>query len=222
LHSTAEKVLLHRWRYPVLSLHGIEGAFDGVGSKTVIPRKVVGKFSMRIVPHMEPAHVEAKVRAHVEAKFAALGSPNVMRLVVDKAGWPWFRDPDTPNFSAAASATERVHGVQPVLTREGGSIPITLVFEEVCDATCVLLPIGASDDGAHSQNEKINKSNYLNGIKLLGCYMDELARLDTAAEAAAETRAAEAAAKRSRNKSKEWRRACKRDPTAYGCECLDC
>ena len=31
---------MHRWRYPTLSLHGIEGAFDGQGSKTVIPRKV--------------------------------------------------------------------------------------------------------------------------------------------------------------------------------------
>lgn len=38
---------MHRWRYPTLSLHGIEGAFDGAGSKTVIPRRVVGKFSLR-------------------------------------------------------------------------------------------------------------------------------------------------------------------------------
>jgi hypothetical protein len=28
----------------------------------------------------------------------------------------------------------------------------------------LLLPIGASDDGAHSQNEKINISNYIEGV----------------------------------------------------------
>ena len=50
LHSTKEDVLMSRWRHPSLSVHGIEGAFDGQGSKTVIPRKVVGKFSIRIVP----------------------------------------------------------------------------------------------------------------------------------------------------------------------------
>ncbi len=36
------KTLMARWRYPSLSLHGIEGAFYEPGSKTVIPRKVVG------------------------------------------------------------------------------------------------------------------------------------------------------------------------------------
>ena len=55
----------------------------------------------------------------------------------------------------------------PRYTREGGSIPITQVFEDVCDACCVLLPIGASDDGAHSQNEKLDRSNYLAGVTTL-------------------------------------------------------
>lgn len=47
-------ILMHRWRYPSLSLHGIEGAFSGSGAKTVIPRKVIGKFSIRLVPDMTP------------------------------------------------------------------------------------------------------------------------------------------------------------------------
>lgn len=29
-----------RWRFPTLSLHGIEGAYSDQGAKTVIPRKV--------------------------------------------------------------------------------------------------------------------------------------------------------------------------------------
>ena len=41
------KTLMARWRFPSLSLHGIQGAFDGTGAKTVIPRKVIGKFSIR-------------------------------------------------------------------------------------------------------------------------------------------------------------------------------
>lgn len=52
---------MHRWRFPSLSLHGIEGAFSASGAKTVIPRKVIGKFSIRLVPHMTPDDVKKQV-----------------------------------------------------------------------------------------------------------------------------------------------------------------
>ena len=37
--------------------------------------------------------------------------------------------------------------------------------------------MGASDDGAHSQNEKIDIRNYIEGTKLLGAYAYELGNL---------------------------------------------
>ena len=37
------------------------GAFDGAGAKTVIPRKVIGKFSIRLVPDQLPDVVEGHV-----------------------------------------------------------------------------------------------------------------------------------------------------------------
>lgn len=57
-----EEILLHLWRYPSLSIHGIEGAFHEPGIKTVIPAKVIGKFSIRQVPHMDLSVVKKKVR----------------------------------------------------------------------------------------------------------------------------------------------------------------
>lgn len=42
----------------------------------------------------------------------------------------------------------------------------------------LLLPVGACDDGAHSQNEKFDRSNYINGIKLMGAYLEEIASLE--------------------------------------------
>jgi len=42
---------------PLIS-SGIQGAFYDAGCKTVIPHKVIGKFSICIVPNMEPAAVE--------------------------------------------------------------------------------------------------------------------------------------------------------------------
>lgn len=52
---------MHLWRYPSLSIHGIEGAFAEPGTKTVIPGRVIGKFSIRLVPHMETPVVERQV-----------------------------------------------------------------------------------------------------------------------------------------------------------------
>lgn len=52
---------MHLWRYPSLSIHGIEGAFDEPGAKTVIPGQVIGKFSIRLVPHMNTSVVEKQV-----------------------------------------------------------------------------------------------------------------------------------------------------------------
>lgn len=58
---------------------GIEGAFYGAGAKTVIPRKVIGKFSIRLVPDMQPDEVEKLVTAHVEKVFKERKSPNTMK-----------------------------------------------------------------------------------------------------------------------------------------------
>ncbi len=55
IHSTEKDALMARWRFPSLSLHGIEGAFYSPGAKTVIPAKVIGKFSIRTVPNQEPS-----------------------------------------------------------------------------------------------------------------------------------------------------------------------
>jgi nonspecific dipeptidase len=69
LFDNKKDILLHRWRYPTLSLHGIEGAFSGPGAKTVIPAKVTGKFSLRLVPHQDPQKIEALVKDHIEKEF---------------------------------------------------------------------------------------------------------------------------------------------------------
>ncbi len=92
------------------------------------------------------------------------------------AGKWWYADPNNWNFQAGANAIRRVFGVEPEYTREGGSIPVTLSFQECLQKPVLLLPMGACDDGAHSINEKIDRRNYIEGIKLLGTYLDELAK----------------------------------------------
>ncbi|KAI5729926.1 hypothetical protein M8J76_008037 [Diaphorina citri] len=174
------QVLMSRWRYPSLSLHGIEGAFSGPGGKTVIPGKVVGKFSIRIVPNQTPQCVEKYVLDYLNELWKARNSPNKFKAYLLDSGKSWRTNPEHPNYVAAARATKYVYNVEPDLTREGGSIPITLTFEEVTGKNVLLLPMGASDDGAHSQNEKIDVRNYIEGTKLLAAYLYEVSKVTQA------------------------------------------
>lgn len=171
------KHLMSRWRYPTLSLHGVEGAFSEPGAKTVIPGCVKGKFSMRLVPNMTPQAVEDKLRIHLEKEAAKLGTAHSVTLTSLHGGPPWLSDTDHPNYRAGAAAVLKVHGIQPDLTREGGSIPLATWLQDGLGVNVLLLPTGASDDGHHAQNEKYNVTNYINGIKLLGTYIFELAAL---------------------------------------------
>jgi Cys-Gly metallodipeptidase DUG1 len=175
IHDDKERTLMGRWRYPSLSLHGIEGAFSAPGAKTVIPAKVIGKFSIRTVPNMEIDAVNELVYKHINNKFAQLKSKNSHSVSLQHAGKWWVASPKHWNFTAADKAVERVWGVKPDLTREGGSIPVTLTFEQATGKNVLLLPMGSSTDAAHSINEKLDKRNYIEGIKLLGAYLHYVA-----------------------------------------------
>jgi len=174
LRPTKEELLMNRWRFPSLSLHGIEGAFYGSGAKTVIPRKVIGKFSIRLVPDQTPDEVKKHVVAYIEKLHKDRGSPNKLKVMMEHGGKPWLADYNTPNFLAGRKAMKEVFNEEPDLTREGGSIPVTLTFQDATGKSVMLLPVGACDDGAHSQNEKFDRLNYMNGIKVMAAYLEEL------------------------------------------------
>jgi nonspecific dipeptidase len=168
------KILMNRWRFPSLSIHGIEGAFAGPGAKTVIPAKVVGKFSLRIVPDMTPKAVDKCVVDYLNKLWAQRKSPNQFKVYPTKGSKPWLADYKNPHYQAGAKAIKTVFGTEPDYICEGGSIPVTLTFQELTQKNVMLLPIGACDDMAHSQNEKINITNYMDGTKVLAVYLMEL------------------------------------------------
>jgi len=177
LSSDKATVLMGRMRYPSLSLHGIEGAFHGVGAKTVIPAKVGGKFSIRLVPPQTPDNINPLVVSYLEAEFAKLNSKNKLDIEVLHGGKPWVANVKHWNYEAAKKATEAIYKKSPDLTREGGSIPVTLTFAESLGVNILLLPMGRGDDGAHSTNEKLDRSNFIEGTKLLGTYLYEVAAI---------------------------------------------
>lgn len=131
-----KSTLMARWRYPSLSVHGIEGAYSAPGAKTVIPAKVIGKFSIRTVPDMEIEKTNEAVYSYVKEVFAKLGSKNTLKVFAQHTGKWWVASPNHWNFRAADKAVERVWGVKPDYTREGGRYVSPFCCVYVCRRFC--------------------------------------------------------------------------------------
>ncbi|XP_060040586.1 beta-Ala-His dipeptidase isoform X3 [Erinaceus europaeus] len=177
LFDSKEEILMHLWRYPSLSIHGIEGAFDEPGAKTVIPGRVLGKFSIRLVPHMNTTAVEKQVKQHLEHVFSARNSANQVAVSMTLGLQPWVANVRDRQYLAARRAIRAVFGTEPDMIRDGSTIPIARIFQDTLQKSVMMLPLGAVDDGEHSQNEKINRRNYIEGSKLFAAFFLELAEL---------------------------------------------
>ena len=102
-NASNEKTLMARWRFPTLSIHGIEGAFSDPGAKTVLPRRVSGKFSIRQVLNMTSSRTEALVTSYLESQWAALGSKYALEVKMVHGGPAWVSRTDHPNYVAASA-----------------------------------------------------------------------------------------------------------------------
>ncbi|XP_066913242.1 cytosolic non-specific dipeptidase-like [Clytia hemisphaerica] len=176
-HPDKVGTLTHRWRYPALSVHGFYGAAYGIADVTSIPKSVMGKFSIRLVPNQDAADIDAKVEAYIRKLHQQSGSKNDIDVKATVSVKAWLSDNTDDNYAAGMTAQERVYGMKPDLTREGGSIPPILTLQDATNSSVMMLPIGQADDGAHSQNEKMSERNYINGAKVLGAYLDELGKV---------------------------------------------
>ena len=68
------------------------------------------------------------------------------------------------------SALKSAFGCEPVLIREGGSIPIVNQFKKILHADSLLLGLALPDDNAHSPNEKFDLDCFAKG-QLMGVYL---------------------------------------------------
>lgn len=162
------------WARPTAEVNGIGGGYQGEGSKTVIPSEAFAKLTFRLVPHQTPQEIEAKVRAHL----ARVCPPEVTMEISDgHGGEPFMSDPRSAYGLAAQRALAKTWSAEPVLMREGGSIPILETFKRVLEADVLLMGLALPGNGAHAPNENFTISNLEAGIKLNQNLLREIAAL---------------------------------------------
>jgi acetylornithine deacetylase/succinyl-diaminopimelate desuccinylase-like protein len=168
-YSAAERA----WARPTAEINGIGGGYQGEGSKTVIPAEAMAKFSFRLVPNQDPADILEKVKAHIDKHCP----PGVSLLYIGgHDGKPYHADPNGPFGQAAQRALRAAFDAEPVLIREGGSIPIVQAFREILGADTLLLGLALSDAQIHSPDENFPVENFEAGIRLNQALLEELAK----------------------------------------------
>src|SRR5262245_21829794 len=159
--ETGFATLERTWARPTLEVNGLLSGFTGEGAKTVLPAVAMAKISMRLVPDQDPNKI-----AGLFEDFVKKIAPKTVELKIARmqGGKPWMTSFDNAYVQAAGRAIERGFGRSPIFTREGGSIPVVSTFQEELGLPSVLFGVGLPDENAHAPNEKLDVSNFHNGI----------------------------------------------------------
>ncbi|MCB9034969.1 MAG: dipeptidase [Chitinophagales bacterium] len=162
---------------PTLDVNGIWGGYTGEGAKTVIASKANAKISMRLVPNQSSKKIADLFTKHFESI-----TPNTVTVKVTEhhGGEPVVIPIDTNEYKAAELAMEQSFGKKPVPQRNGASIPIVALFEQVLGVKTVLMGFGLDSDAIHSPNEHFGVFNFLKGIETIPYFYHYYAQLKQA------------------------------------------
>ena len=166
-------VLERLWTRPTCEVNGLLSGYTGEGAKTVLPAKAMAKVSCRLVPDQDPVEIERLMQEHV----ARVAPEGVVATVTHlHGGRPWRAELTGPLFDAARRALAAAFGREPVITGEGGSIPVVGDFERILGAPVLLVGFGLPGENAHAPDEWMSMDNFTTGMRAIATLWDELGR----------------------------------------------
>ena len=165
--TTLERI----WMRPTCEVNGLLSGYTGEGAKTVLPSKAMAKVSCRLVPDQDPREIEQLMKAHV-ARVAPDGV--TVTVTALHGGKPWRAELDGPLYDAARTALTAAFDKPPVITGEGGSIPVVDDFERILGAPVLLMGFGLPGENAHAPDEWLSVENFTKGLRAVAVLYEEL------------------------------------------------
>jgi acetylornithine deacetylase/succinyl-diaminopimelate desuccinylase-like protein len=166
--TTLERI----WARPTAEINGFGGGYQGQGTKTVIGAEAIAKLTFRLVPNQDGDKIIALAQKHLEKHCP----PGVRLEMIPGHAGPWYlTDPHSRFGTAAQCALQNAFGREPVLIREGGSIPIVSEFRNILGAETLLIGLALPDCRAHSPNENFPLENLDAGIRINKAVLKEIA-----------------------------------------------
>jgi len=158
---------------PTAEVNGIGGGYQGAGTKTVLPKEAFAKITFRLVADQDPALILAAAEEYLRAQTP----PGVLlEIVTGHSGAAYQYDPNSPDGIAARKALKEAFGAEPLLLRDGGSIPILATLKEILGVDSYLLGLANPDCRIHSPNENMLVENFLGGIRMNQILLEELGK----------------------------------------------
>ncbi|MBR91167.1 MAG: peptidase M20 [Verrucomicrobiales bacterium] len=148
---------------PTLEINGLTSGYQGEGSKTIVPAEASAKITCRLVPGQSPSKIVRLLKAHLRK----LCPPTVcLKLEEGHGADPYLVSPTGAQAQAALASLKEAFGHEPVILREGGSIPIVTEFKKILGADSLLLGLALPDDNLHSPNEKFDLDCLRGGTRM--------------------------------------------------------
>jgi acetylornithine deacetylase/succinyl-diaminopimelate desuccinylase-like protein len=167
-YSTLER----QWARPTLELNGMWGGYEGPGQKTVIPSEAHAKITCRLVPDQDPDDIVALVARHLLSHV-----PEGTRLGIranDHGARPAHISQDHFALKAAGAALKSVYGVDPLIVRMGGTVPISELFQRHMGLDTVFFSFSTADEDYHAPNEFFRVHRLHEGLEAWARYWDLL------------------------------------------------
>nr|XP_033693733.1 beta-Ala-His dipeptidase isoform X4 [Tursiops truncatus] len=160
----------------------IPGIYDHVAPVTEEEKRTYEAIDLDLEEYRNSSQVkkflfDTKVKQHLDYIFSKRNSSNQMTVSMTLGLHPWVANIRDNQYLAAKRAIKTVFGTEPDMIRDGSTIPIARIFQDTIQKSVMMLPLGAVDDGEHSQKEKINRWNYIEGSKLFAAFFLEMAKL---------------------------------------------
>jgi acetylornithine deacetylase/succinyl-diaminopimelate desuccinylase-like protein len=163
------EVMRRLWAMPTFEVHGVVGGYTGPGVKAAIPPRAEVKLSCRLVPNMTCAATMERTRNFISERF-----PDVE--VHPEPGLDPFKGRTTgPLADAVRAALKFAFDVEPVFTREGGSIGAVPTMERVLGAPVVFLGLSLPEHGYHAPNEFFDWPQAEGGIAAFAHFFSSVA-----------------------------------------------
>jgi acetylornithine deacetylase/succinyl-diaminopimelate desuccinylase-like protein len=148
---------------PTIEINGLTSGYQGDGSKTIVPSWARAKITMRLVPNQKPARLIKLVADYLKK----ICPPSVrVEIKSGHGGEAYMVSPSSPLAKAALNSLRVAFGSEPVLLREGGSIPVVNDIRKILGVDCLLLGLGLPDDNPHAPNEKFSLDMFELGMRL--------------------------------------------------------
>ena len=165
-------LLEQRWTRPTLDINYISGG----SPRTVIPADAKGAISARLVPGQDPLRIENLLKDQIRK---AIPAGTTLAFSKEHKSPAYFLTESHPLVQPALEAIRKGFNTEPILTREGGSIPIVTDIATYTQAPVLLVGFGQITDNWHGPNEKFSLEDFHRGMRTSAALLHELKQYTT-------------------------------------------